>query len=142
MDSHLDQTLSNYILGPLGNLLLPWFRSLFFLFGSGVSTATSMVDAGLTEGQANITRILSTVFSSVSCCGLLLMSAWFACERWIYHRYEGYMWLSDALGYTMEPIKHFFLSAVRSLHPQNVFEQGRQLIGGGQGSKSLSSPYQ
>ncbi|EKM59689.1 uncharacterized protein PHACADRAFT_205913 [Phanerochaete carnosa HHB-10118-sp] len=82
--------------------------------------------------QANITRVLSTVFSSVSCCGLLLMSAWFACERWIYHRYEGYMWLSDALGYTMEPVKHFFLSAARSLHPQNVFEQGRQLIGGGQ----------
>ncbi|GJE84631.1 WD40 repeat-like protein [Phanerochaete sordida] len=84
--------------------------------------------------QADVTRILTTVFSSISCCGLLAMSAWFACERWIYHRYEGYMWLSDALGFAFEPVKEFFMSLLNSLHPQNVLEQGKQLLGAGQGN--------
>jgi WD repeat-containing protein 26 len=47
--------------------------------------------------QAFVTSTITTVLTAFTSFGLAAVSAWFATERWIFHRHRGTKWLGDVL---------------------------------------------
>jgi len=64
---------------------------------SHIPSACTLTQDGRLELQAEITSTLTTVFTAFTSFGLTAVSAWFASERYIFHRHSGKKWLSDAL---------------------------------------------
>ena len=125
------------------------FRSVFLYRSSPIHildfTSTSSLHPQIsitksinhqTNQQSRVTSTITTVLTAFTSFGLIAVSAWFACERWIYTHHQGQKWLGDVLG--------DFNARVRRLkvmvHASAAFEwSGKRLKNAGNSLKRVPS---
>lgn len=82
----------------------PRFLGILFEQSSPVCLASSacifligLVLFSWSSGQSKATSVITVIITAVVLSAFMVMSAWFAGERWVYHRYHGQKWLHDVL---------------------------------------------
>ncbi|KIP12841.1 hypothetical protein PHLGIDRAFT_32714 [Phlebiopsis gigantea 11061_1 CR5-6] len=112
---------------------LPWIVSicitrtpLIFLVLSVACFFVGLIVFCYSSKQAEVTSVMTTVLASLSCLGLVIMSFWFACEMWVYRRYDGHMWLADVLSSFKDDAKTSLASVWAAVQPYQVWQESKK----------------